>query len=398
MGSTRICSIETEDNTDKTYYYHQDHLGSSNVITDDTGAVVNILEYTPYGEVSRNTGNYSTDKRFTGKIYDVSAALSYYGARYYDPQLGRFITADPTIQRPYDPQDFNRYAYARNNPIKYIDPSGYSWWSSFWNWISDNWQGIVAVALIVVSVVILIVAPYTAPYMFPTLLGQISGAIVGGASAAASGGNIGSGMLFGAIAGTITGGALGGMAEAGYGEFVVGEMAMGAVGGAGTGATAGYAGGKGDMQDIIKGAALGAGTAAIICGAMGVLQGHPLLPSSGGTAPVGAATPTSDGGSNKAPGGDDASKSSPGTSGMSKAKDPIIKTKESLLTTPAPEPTVTTHPTEGPKDPKKYFFDTKNEQDTRRNRRYKTIPDRMKGDRLPGWDSFFYTLFSNMGI
>ncbi|MDD3905374.1 MAG: toxin TcdB middle/N-terminal domain-containing protein [Candidatus Omnitrophica bacterium] len=140
MGSTRICSVETSlraaeggsSGVVKAYYYHADHIGSSNVVTDETGSVVNILEYSPFGEVSRNTGNYSTDKRFTGKIYDEGSALYYYGARYYDPELGRFITADTVIAYPYDPQCFNRYSYARNNPIVYIDPSGHFWWFIIW--------------------------------------------------------------------------------------------------------------------------------------------------------------------------------------------------------------------------------------------------------------------------
>ena len=57
-----------------------------------------------------------------------STGLYYYGARYYDPEIGRFITADTIIQSPYDPQTFNRYTYCRNNPLKYIDPTGHIFW------------------------------------------------------------------------------------------------------------------------------------------------------------------------------------------------------------------------------------------------------------------------------
>ncbi len=52
-----------------------------------------------------------------------------HGARYYDPVLGRFITPDTIVQAPYDPQSLNRYAYCRNNPVKYVDPTGHSWWT-----------------------------------------------------------------------------------------------------------------------------------------------------------------------------------------------------------------------------------------------------------------------------
>jgi RHS repeat-associated protein len=64
-----------------------------------------------------------TDKRFTGQRLD-DTGLYYYGARYYDPTIGRFISPDSIIQNPANPQTFNRYTYALNNPLRYIDPSG----------------------------------------------------------------------------------------------------------------------------------------------------------------------------------------------------------------------------------------------------------------------------------
>ena len=64
--------------------------------------------------------------KFTGQRLDDTTGLYYYGARYYDPALGTFITPDTVIQSPYDPQTLNRYTYCRNNPIMYTDPSGHS--------------------------------------------------------------------------------------------------------------------------------------------------------------------------------------------------------------------------------------------------------------------------------
>jgi RHS repeat-associated protein len=66
-----------------------------------------------------------TDHTFTGKKLDESTGLMYYGARYYDAALGRFVQADPIVPNPANPQDLNRYAYVRNNPLLYIDPSGH---------------------------------------------------------------------------------------------------------------------------------------------------------------------------------------------------------------------------------------------------------------------------------
>ncbi len=53
------------------------------------------------------------------------------GGRIYDPTLGRFMQADPIIQAPLDSQSYNRFAYVRNNPMSYTDPSGFSWWTDF---------------------------------------------------------------------------------------------------------------------------------------------------------------------------------------------------------------------------------------------------------------------------
>ena len=67
---------------------------------------------------------------------DKETGLYYYGRRYYDSSIGRFITADPTIQRPDDPQDLNRYAYCRNNPVSLIDPTGLGW-KKFWGKVKN---------------------------------------------------------------------------------------------------------------------------------------------------------------------------------------------------------------------------------------------------------------------
>jgi RHS repeat-associated protein len=65
-----------------------------------------------------------TDKLFTGQRLD-DTGLYFYNARYYDATIGRFISADTIIPNPMNPQAFNRYSYCFNNPLKYVDPSGY---------------------------------------------------------------------------------------------------------------------------------------------------------------------------------------------------------------------------------------------------------------------------------
>ncbi len=79
------------------------------------------------GMSSGGAGGMPTDFGFAGQRYDSSTGLIYMGARYYDPTLGRFISPDTIVQQRNDPQSYNRYAYARNNPLKYTDESGHCW-------------------------------------------------------------------------------------------------------------------------------------------------------------------------------------------------------------------------------------------------------------------------------
>jgi RHS repeat-associated protein len=77
-----------------------------------------------------------TDKLFTGQRLD-STGLYYYGARYYDPSIGRFISPDSIIPDPYNPQSLNRYSYCLNNPLKYTDPTGHEIYGDLSNIYSD---------------------------------------------------------------------------------------------------------------------------------------------------------------------------------------------------------------------------------------------------------------------
>ena len=105
----------------KIYFYHPDHLGSTNLVTDEQGQVVQVLQYTPYGSVASNTGTVDLPHKFTGQRVDASTGLYYYKARYYDPKFGRFIQPDSVVPSAGDPQALNRYSYVRNNPVKYTD-------------------------------------------------------------------------------------------------------------------------------------------------------------------------------------------------------------------------------------------------------------------------------------
>jgi len=131
----------------KKVFYHNDHLGGVNVISDVNGARVQLTEYDPWGKVSRSEGNVDPEHRFTGQKLDPENGLYYYGARYYDPELARFISPDPIVPSAGDPQSHNRYSYVRNNPVKYIDPTGHSFLSFFFGGIMKAFSFVMKYAI-----------------------------------------------------------------------------------------------------------------------------------------------------------------------------------------------------------------------------------------------------------
>ena len=104
-------------------YYVNDHLGGTNKVYDKDGNQTASNEYYAYGEDKLETG-VNQDFKFTGKQQDDSTGMYYYGARYYEPMIARFVAADSFKGEINNPQSLNRYAYTLNNPIKYTDPSG----------------------------------------------------------------------------------------------------------------------------------------------------------------------------------------------------------------------------------------------------------------------------------
>ena len=157
VGSTRIATrnsrwqeFGTSYGYYNTYYYHSDHLGSAQEITDYKGSEYERIEYTPYGELwieKVAAGCAALPYRFTGKEMDSETGLYYYGARYLDPKYSHWLSPDPAMGKyiPEAPVNdeakkhnenlpgqggvFNTvnlqvYHYAGNNPVKYVDPDG----------------------------------------------------------------------------------------------------------------------------------------------------------------------------------------------------------------------------------------------------------------------------------
>ena len=111
-------------------YYDTDAIGSIRAVTDAAGADVARHDFLPFGEeLSPQTPPY--DKRlYTGQERDVETGQDYFGARYYRADIGRFTAVDPLLtieENLVDSQRWNRYVYARNSPLKYIDSDGRDW-------------------------------------------------------------------------------------------------------------------------------------------------------------------------------------------------------------------------------------------------------------------------------
>jgi RHS repeat-associated protein len=121
-----------------TVYLLEDHLGGVDGFTSSSGALLSRTSYQPFG--ARRAGDWSggpptsaewqqirsaTPRGYTDHEHLDNLGIVHMNGRVYDPVLGRFLSPDPVVQSPYDTQGLNRYAYVRNNPLRYTDPSGF---------------------------------------------------------------------------------------------------------------------------------------------------------------------------------------------------------------------------------------------------------------------------------
>lgn len=100
-------------------YFLTDHLGSTIGLASSSGSLTDSASYDSFGNTAKK--NFPTRYRFTGREFDETTGLYYYRARWYDPQIGRFISEDPIKFKG----GINWFAYVKNNPVNFIDPKGF---------------------------------------------------------------------------------------------------------------------------------------------------------------------------------------------------------------------------------------------------------------------------------
>jgi len=118
----RLLSLNTGSDTQ---YYHYDALGSTVNLTNSTGGTEVSYKLDPWGHIRSQSGFSVNRHIFTGQEYDEKTGLIYFGSRYYDPDVARFITQDSYLGEQGTPPSLHRYLYAYSNPTVYVDLMGY---------------------------------------------------------------------------------------------------------------------------------------------------------------------------------------------------------------------------------------------------------------------------------
>jgi RHS repeat-associated protein len=237
--------------TTETWYIHADQLGSILRVTDQDGRVRERFWYTPWGARAISENNQpgpgeaqqiagSWKRGFVGQEHLDEFSLIHLNGRMYNSSLGVFTSVDPINQTVSDPQSGNGYVYTRGNPLRYVDPSGYDFFSDVgnfvsgvvggignalgaaWNgvshflgeagkWLNENWRTVVIVAVVIVVEVVTVGAATPA-------VGVLAAGILGGMAAGAVGGALGAALYGGSpddiIAAAIKGAVIGGIAGA----------------------------------------------------------------------------------------------------------------------------------------------------------------------------------------
>ena len=113
---------ETDEEERHIFFFHKDHLGSSTQISDRDQSIVHHIEYMPTGELfAEQRDHWATPYKFNGKELDEETGYYYYGARYYTPELGIWLSVDPLSDKY---PSMSAFMYCAGNPVVLVDPDG----------------------------------------------------------------------------------------------------------------------------------------------------------------------------------------------------------------------------------------------------------------------------------
>ena len=219
---------------DKEYIYSKDIQGNIIGILDKSGKEVVQYKYDAWGGIRTEVKDENhaliaelNPFRYRSYYYDTETNLYYLNTRYYDPEVGRFISQDDvSYLDPEHINGLNLFAYCGNNPVMAIDQSGTSWssfWSSVGNWFKDNWYIVVGAVVAVACVALSIVTFGATTVLAGMAIGAIVGAGFGALNAYINHDNI----LYGMISGMVVG-ALGGIGGGGVLGAVIAGVASAA--------------------------------------------------------------------------------------------------------------------------------------------------------------------------
>lgn len=217
------------------YYLFTDHQGSVLNIYDGDGQEVFAATYDPWGKQAVTRNDIGFYRGYCGHEMITEFSLINMNGRIYDPVLGRFISPDNYVQEPENPQNYNRYSYCMNNPVKYTDPSGEFAILGYLaiaaaiggtaNVISNSgnidtfgdfisYFGVGAIAGVAGAGVTIATAGGGTGFLIGAFSGALGGAagglVLGGGNALIDGGSILEGAMFGMFSGTISGALFGG--------------------------------------------------------------------------------------------------------------------------------------------------------------------------------------------
>jgi RHS repeat-associated protein len=279
-------------------YPHYDSVGNATLFTGSAGNEVRRLAFGPYGTLRHDSAEAPPldGVRFGGGVRDDRSGLLCLGRRYYDPRIGCFISPDP-LAATFALDGWNRYVYARCNPIRYVDPTG----------MVNGVANVFAIfGLALATLALIIAAAFTDGATLPfagataeaavnvsaggvlvsAAIGIAGGGIIGGMAASQAGGDVWAGVLFGGLVGAFSGffggwlgsgvfaalNATGGL-WAGEAAGVVSGMIEMTIAGTSTGAAVGFAGGKGTSEAIFQHMAMGFLAGNITGAALGYIFG-----------------------------------------------------------------------------------------------------------------------------